>query len=278
MGRCFILLVSILMISSCKKEYTAVYNTDLSIELRQDVFNDSIHFIKNFNLTSSNDSVLSYANAKIEDENGNVFFDAPWREIASNHLILPERRDYSLAVSIYRNVNGSTVLDHTATLDVDNNKYPSYIKFNKIEVANNVLDDDGYYTVSNSYTTVVTITNSLEFVTDGDDEYDVDQDVKYLSKGYAPKSININLNNVLLPTKSHDHSKWRYYEITVYYPLEVNNNGQVVGERYILTKTDLYTLLQTSNNVAGVEYSASSYDSSQGGQYSATVFYEWIYE
>lgn len=267
---CFLLLMA------CRKEYRPIYSTDLSVELKRDNFEDSVYFIKKFSLTSTNDSVLSYGFARIEDENGTIFFDEPWRNIAHQYLKLTERREYDLNLSIYRMINDQEIIDHNESIRVDNIDYPDFIKINRVEVNNNILENDDIYSSSPIHSTLVQIFNSVDYLVDYD-EYDVENNVYFLSKQYPPKALSIEFNNVKLPVRSYDNLQWRFYDFRVYYPLVITGGTQFAGERFTVHNIDIEYLLGVGAT-AGVEFSLQSSDSSQGGIYSGTLYYEWIYE
>lgn len=261
----------------CTKDYEPINVTDLKYEIERDDFSDTLYFVRNFNLTSTNDSVLDNAKAVIIDKNDNIILEDHWKNIVNSTFGLPERRTYDLSIEIYREIEGNLIFDYKDSTELDNNDYPDYIKINSFEMDPACLDDNGVYSISNAHYTLVNIFNDLEYYFD-EEEYSVDGEVTYLEKTFAPKTLNFNFNDLYLPTKSYDSEMWKYYAFWIRYPRLYS--GVIYDTRDIVFKLSVEGEIEKGTIQAGTVYSAESDDdaSNGGGLYFGVMKYEWIYE
>lgn len=274
MMRWFCILFGVLLLSSCEKEVTILDNTTFDLSVNRDEFSDTIYWIDKINVVSTNDSVIDRAMFKLEDEFGNTLFEDRWQNARNYSFGLEQRRKYTLEASLYLNPGNTLVSEE---IEIDNNDYPDGFKINGIEINSSVLNNDGTYYVSNVHGTIVTIYHTPDALFTSDN-YNVDLATVFYQKQFSPKKVSYNFNNFELPVRAID-DVWRQYEIQVGFPIVVGASGTtVVNDRKVIFYVDLEELVKNGNSSAGITLFYNSDDSTEGGIYTGTMEFEWIYE
>lgn len=271
----FIALILLLLgMVSCNKSLDPIFRTDIDFEYERDEFSDTLYRIRTLNVTSTNDSVLSMAHAKIQDENGLVLLDDAWKSIRGQSFALEERRVYDVKLTVYYPFNQEEIF--TDTISIDNRDLPKYIQINSISIISDVLQDNYLgESVSNIYVTLLQIMNDIDFHY-YEAEYFDDENILYFDRSFPPRSISFNLNNVQLPIKTFDQEINKIYNIEVSYPLVVGTT--LTNERDVNFKLNMEQLIIEFGVQPGTVFTTDSYGSSSGGEFTGTLNFEWIYE
>lgn len=281
----FITLITV----SCSKEILKVDNTDLLIEYKTDIFNDSIYDITKLEVTSTNDSVINFSKIRISDADGVIFFDNEWRQLQNNSFALPLRKEYELEFKLYRNINDTEIIDATFSATIDNHKYPKKIQLISAEVESSILESQDISginaIISSSYQ--VLITSTISNIIEDDDEIPSNSDLfsyDFYEKYHTPKKINFTFNNLYFDTKKiHDNQqKWMHYRLTFSYPLEAPLSGGFLQYRSISFFINVKDKIASGETAQNVEYIISNdINSTSGGgtsEYKGKLKIKWIYE
>lgn len=273
LSKYLVIAISLMLSVSCKKQTTITDETEFSIEIDRNEFQDTLYSIDGLNVISTNDTVLNDGVIILKDDNNHVIFNDKWHNLQNFTFGLPDRRNYELTATLMLNDSLESV-----SIDIDNNEYPDFVKVNSIQIDASILSNDGTYYVSNSHTTLMTIYHALTSYLYEPEDYDVELATKFYQKSFAPKKTSFTFSNLQFPTRAINR-KWRFYEIVLGYPLVVGPSGStVVNDREITFYINVEDLAKNGNNAAAVPISVNSSDSSEGGIYFGTIEFEWIYE
>jgi len=266
------ILVSVI---NCKKKQVILTDkTNFDIEINRDEFSDTTYSVYTLNVFSTNDNVIDSAVFSLIDENEITILEGNWKALRNVSFSLSERRKYDLTAKIIYNGDELT----SEIIEIDNSDYPDKININKITINSSILNSDGTYYVSSSYGTAVRIYFSPDALFESEN-YDVDLATVFYQGSFSPQTTTFNINNLSLPTRSIDRT-WRQYEINAGYPLVVGSasGSTIVDDRKVYFYMDLEDLAKNGNSSANITLYYDSDDSDQGGIYSGTLEYEWVYE
>jgi hypothetical protein len=256
----------------------------MEVEIQPTASSDTVYRVANLTITSSDDEVLRSGKVIIKDENGMVLAYNDWQLVRNSLLALPERRKYTLSYGLYRPEDTTRFLAEGEVV-IDNKKYPKAIKLLSCTMNSSVLnnDIDGSGAVaSNVHSVRVQILNGFSFrnppISSGVSYYEYvnDKDIVYLLRSYAPKTTTFNFSNVILPFRTFHKKYFKAYEMTFYYPLALGTT--FYRNRQVIFDLDVNKMLNELGELSGVVYTISSSDSSEGGTYTGTINFEWIYE
>lgn len=265
---------ALVLIVGCKKQVQITDETDFELEITRDEFSDTIYWINKLNVISTSDEVLDAAIFQLVDNTGNMIYEDNWHNARNYSFALAERKLYNLTATVYL-AEGDTLASEN--IQLDNNDYPDAIKINSIAINSSVLNTDGYYYVSNVHGTLVSIYHALDGIYNSDN-YDVEVATIFYQKQFSPKKLNYTFSNFQLPARSIKRN-WRYYEVQVGFPLVVGSSGTtVVNDRKVYFFMDVEQLAKFGNSTASISLYYESDDSSEGGIYTGTIEYEWVYE
>ena len=289
-NKLYILALVILLISSCDKEQPPIDRTEVLFEVERDLFYDTLYIVSNLNITSSNDDILNSAHVRLIDGNDSTYeiFQGPWKEMRGHQFSLPERKYYNLELEVFlpNSPNDVLVKDYAG---LDNFKYPDYIRITNIELDPSIISQESNNgeTVSNNHITLLEIKNDYDFIfgstslnTSGNspidsEEYYDDENILYLSKSYPPKKISFS-TDIQLPLMTFDSRFWKIYEVFIGYQLVINSSPTQV--RSLRFKVSIIDLIKELGTEANTTFSINEFDSSEGGMYTGTLKYEWVYE
>lgn len=285
-----IIYIAILYIAfSCSKEILNVDNTNLRIEYKADIFNDSIYDITKLEVTSTNDSIINFSKIKIVDSDGFIYFDDNWRELQNNSFALPLRKEYNLEFKLYRNINTIENIDATFNTTIDNYKYPTKIKLISAEIENTILEGQNVSginaVISSSYQ--VLISSTLSNIIEDDDEIPSNSDLfsyDFYKKYHAPKKLLFSFNNLYFDTrKIHDNEqKWMHYVLTFSYPLSAPLSGDFLQYRSISFFINIKDKIESGETNQDIEYVIlNDINATSGGgasEYKGKITIKWIYE
>lgn len=284
-----IFIVAILIVVSCSKEILNVDNTNLLIEYKADIFNDSIYDITKLEVTSTNDSVINFSKVRIVDNDGSIYFDNEWRQLQTSSFALPLRKEYNLEFNLYRIVNDIEIIDATYKTTIDNHKYPTKIQLVSAEIESSILEDQNVSginaIISPSYQ--VLITSTISNIIEDDDEMPSNSDLfsyDHYEKYHTPKKIIFTFNNVYFDTqKLHDNQqKWMHYDFGFYYPLAAPLSGDFLQYRHIHFYINVKDKIESGETTQNVEYVIlNDVNATSGGgisEYKGKLTIKWIYE
>jgi hypothetical protein len=281
-------LVSIIFwlatVISCTKTYNPLQKHEMEVEILPSDIYDTVYRIANLTITSSDDDVLRRGKVMIKDENDEVLAADDWQLIRNSLLALPERRKYTLSFGLYRSEDSTRFLAEGQVV-VDNIKYPKAIQLLSCTMNSNVINNatDGSGAIaSNVHSVRAQIRNSISFSNPPTSsgvsyyEYVNDMDIVYLLKSYAPKTITFNFSNVILPFRTFHKKYFKDYEMTFYYPLALGATFWM--NRQVIFSLNMKKMMDEIGELSGVVYTIPSSDSSEGGIYTGTLNFQWIYE
>lgn len=289
-NRIYILAFVILLFSSCDKEQPPIDRTDVLFEVERDLFYDTLYTVSNLNITSSNDEILNSAHVKLIDGNDSTveILSGSWKEMRGKTFGLPERRYYNLELEVFLPDAPNEILAKDY-IGLDNFNYPDYLKITNIELDPNIISQvsNNGETVSNNHITLLEIKNDFDFIfgstsintsgnppTDSEEYYD-DENIIYHSKSYPPKKINFN-TDIQLPITTFDDKFWKIYEVFLGYQLVINSSPTQV--RSLSFKISIIDLINELGTEANTTFTINEFDSTDGGMYTGTLKFEWIYE
>lgn len=285
----WIIYISLMVLFiSCNKEFTTLETTEITTVIEKDFFNDSIYNVKQFNVTSTNDSVLYYANARVlDDSTTTVLWEGAWRDLRHSTFSLPQRKNYKIRIELYRSVNNQEVIDYTTTRQFNNHKIPTKFQLISAEVDPSIIAIEDYYGLtaqgSNTRQVIIVSELSLESSTEDFEHNTVTTDYNYYQKLHSPRKLSYNFSNLYFDTKKMDNGtpKWMTYDIIFYYPIDFVSSGNFTEEfRHITFVISCRDRFDKNEVYHQIEYSVQNDPdhTSSGADYSGTLIIKWIYE
>jgi len=176
------------LMSFCKKDNqispTSISNLDIEI-LKDDII-DTILIVKRINVSSTNDSILKFANIKIIDAEKNIYYDDLWTKLKGFNFSLKQRKIDTLQVILY--FNNKTIKTKNIIINNTNYHYPDFIKILSITVNKSLSYIDYDHSTTNGNDNIISIQN-----------YSSDYDEHYFYKYYSEDKTVYTLDSCLLP-------------------------------------------------------------------------------
>lgn len=275
MRNVLILIASVLLlVLGCDKSIELEDRTDISISVERDQFYDTLYYVSNLNVTSTNDEILQSAYIKLTDEAGNLVLSGDWKSLRGSTISLYERREYSLSMEVFLSAESNEVV-YDRKVTIDNIKYPKHLRVKQIVINDDVLDPDSNgLTVSNAHITLLRAYNHYDFTFDKEEYFD-DESLLYFQRQFPPRTTTFN-QEFDLPLRTYQNEDWKIHEVFVGYPIAIS--GSVVDQRRVMFKINILELMQTLGTESNNEHTIETSDSSNGGAYTGTLKFEWIYE